>query len=475
MRYGRTSVVSFLSKLAVSFFGFFGTIVLTRVLGREQYGTYVVVISVLAWAAVAGNLGISTAVKKRVSEQDGVDYVVPGVLSQIFLFLVVSLLLWIARPTLNEYMGVEATGVVIVLLLGRLGVGFVSSVLDGQHMVHVSSLLQPFQTTVQSIIQVILVLGGLGLTGAFAGIFVGAVATVAVGAYYVSSRLKVPSVDDFRRIKSYAQFSWFAHIRGQTFMSMDTLILAIFVSNSLVGGYKAAWNLASIFATFSIAIQRTLFPEISALASQEDSKDAIAGLFTESLTYAGLIIIPGVVGSVLLGDVILRVYGEGFASGYYILIILGVARLLYGYQSQFLNTIDALDYPELTFRINAVFVVLNLILNVVLSAAFGWYGAAAATTFCAIVGTFLGYQYLSNLLDVQIPLREIGNQLIAAGVMALVVLPSRIELPDTLPIATLLAAVGAAIYFVTLLGISVKFRTTVNDNLPFDLPIFSVE
>jgi len=475
MRYGRTSVVSFLSKLAVSFFGFFGTIVLTRILGREQYGTYVVVLSVLAWVVVAGNMGISGAVKKRVSEQDGVDYLVPGAVSQLILFAVVSVLLWVLRPHLNDYMGIEATGVVIVLLLARLGVGFVSAVLDGQRMVHVSSVLQPFQRTIQSVTQVGLVLAGFGLAGAFAGVFVGALAATIVGLYFVSSRLQVPSLEEFRRIKSYAQFSWFAHVRGQTFMSMDTLILAVFVTNSLVGGYKAAWNLASIFATFSIAIQRTLFPEISALASQEDSDDAIAGLFTESLAYAGLIIIPGVVGSVLLGDVVLRVYGEGFASGYYILIILSVARLLYGYQSQFLNTIDALDYPELTFRINIVFVGLNLVLNVVLSAVFGWYGAAAATTFSAVVGTLLGYRYLSSLLDVRIPFREVGNQFVAAGVMALVVLPGRVEFSDTLPIAVALATVGAAVYFVTLLGISPKFRKTVDDNLPFALPLIAVD
>ena len=475
MRYGRTSIISFLSKLAVSFFGFFGTVVLARFLGRSRYGTYVVVMSVLAWAAVAGNLGISAAVRKRVSEQDGVDYVVPGILAQLALYIVVAVLLWVCHPVLNDYMGIEVTMVVIVLLLGHLAVSLVTSILDGQHMVHVSSVLQPLQKTVQSILQAVLVISGLGLTGAFAGYFVGAAATVAVGGYFVSSQLEVPSIKDFKRLKSYAQFSWFARIRGQTFMSMDTLILAVFVANSVVGGYKAAWNLASIFATFSIAIQRTLFPEMSALASQQGATDEISGLFRESLTYAGLIIIPGVTGSVLLGDIILRVYGEGFASGYYILIILGVARLIYGYQSQFLNTIDALDYPELTFRVNIVFIALNLVLNIALSARFGWYGAAAATTISAIVGTLLGYRYLSNLIEISIPLAEISKQIFAAGVMAVVVLPIRLQLPDTLPVAVSLAGLGAAVYFLSLLAVSRKFRKTVNDNLPLELPVFTVE
>jgi O-antigen/teichoic acid export membrane protein len=475
MRYGRTSMVSFLSKLLVSFSGFFGTVVLTRFLGKEQYGTYVVVISVLTWAAVAGNLGISSAVKKRVSENDGVDYVVPGAISQLVLYALVVAVLWVSRPILNDYMGIEATGIVIVLLLVYLAVGFVTSVLDGQHKVHVSSILQPLQKTVQSIAQVVLVLGGLGIIGAFVGYFVGAVSAILVGAYFVRTNLRVPSLDDFDRLRTYAQFSWFAHIRGRTFLSMDTIILAFFVTNSVVGGYKAAWNLASIFATFSIAIQRTLFPEMSALASQDGNEDEIRGLFRESLTYAGLLIIPGVVGSALLGDIILRVYGEGFASGYYVLVILGVARLLYAYQGQFVNTIDALDYPNLTFRINVVFVSVNLVLNVVLAAEFGWYGAATATTISAAVGTTLGFWYLSDLVEVPIPSREIANQLFAALLMAGVVLPGRLTLEDSLPIGVALAGVGAAVYFTTLLAISQKFRKTVDDNLPFQLPLFTVD
>jgi len=475
MRYGRTSIVTFLSKLLVSFSGFFGTVVLTRILGKEQYGAYVVVISVLAWSAVAGNLGLSTAVKKRVSEEDGVGYVVPGAISQLTLFTIVAPILWIVRPYLNDYMGVDATAILIVLLFSQLSISFVSSVLDGQHKVHISSILQPLRKTAQSIVQVVLVLGGLGLVGAFAGYLVGAVVATLVGLYFVRAEFRAPSLRDFDRLRTYAQFSWFAQIRGKTFQMMDTVILAFFVTNSVVGGYNAAWNLASIFATFSIAIQRTLFPAMSSLSSQGETEDQIRGLLRESLTYAGLLIIPGVVGSALLGDIILRVYGEGFATGYYILIILGVARLLYGYQGQFLNTIDALNRPDVTFKINVAFVGLNLVLNVLLVTEFGWYGAAIATTASAALGTILGFKCLSSLIQVTIPSGEIVKQILAAGVMALIVLPGRIILEDSLLIGIFLAGVGATVYFVTLLTVSQKFRRTVDDNLPFNLPVFSVK
>jgi O-antigen/teichoic acid export membrane protein len=227
--------------------------------------------------------------------------------------------------------------------------------------------------------------------------------------------------------------------------------------------------LASIFAIFSISIQRTLFPEISKIASQTDKESEVSRLLREGLTYAGLFIIPGIVGSALIGDIVLSVYGEGFSTGYYILLILAFARLLYGYQGQFVNLIDGVNRPELTFRINVVFVLVNLVLNVFLTAYFGWYGAAAATTVSAGVGTILGLYYTTTLIKVDIPLVEIGKQVLAAGLMAIVVLPGRLLMEPSLVGAVVLAGIGAAAYFSSLLLLSQKFRSTVRHNLPLSL------
>jgi O-antigen/teichoic acid export membrane protein len=171
----------------------------------------------------------------------------------------------------------------------------------------------------------------------------------------------------------------------------------------------------------------------------------------------------------------LTIYGPGFDTGYYILLVLTFARLLYGYMQQFLSTIDALDYPNLTFYINAAFVVVNLALNVVLTWRFGWYGAAAATTISAALGLFLGYYYTTGLVEVSIPVGEIAKQCIAAVIMASFVLGARKLVGDTLPVVVVLVGFGACIYFTTLLLLSHEFRTTVEDNLPFAVPVFSSE
>lgn len=471
MKYGRTSVVNFLSQVAMSVAGFFATIVLTRTLGPEGYGTYVVVLAVLAWLTIAGNLGLSRAIRKRVSEGVEGNYVASGALAQLALYLVLAAALLAVRPYLNAYMGIDATLVLVALLGARLAGDFVQAVLDGQRLVALSSLLSPVEWTSRSTIQVALVLAGFGVAGAFAGYALGALLAVAVGAYFVSVPRTAPTRRELGRLASYAQFSWLSSVRGRTFLSMDTVVLAAFVANSVIAVYEVAWNLASLFAIFGSSIRRTLFPEMSRLSSEAGVDDEITDLLRTSLTFAGLFVIPGLVGSAIVGDVVLTIYGPDFRTGYYVLLVLTFARLVYSYQGQFLNTIDAIDRPDLTFRINAVFVGANLALNVVLASQFGWYGAAAATTASAALGLALGYHYARQVVEVDLPLREIANQWLAAGVMAVVVSAGRALLGDSLAVVVVLVGIGAATYVGALLALSPEFRTVVERNLPADVPL----
>jgi O-antigen/teichoic acid export membrane protein len=172
----------------------------------------------------------------------------------------------------------------------------------------------------------------------------------------------------------------------------------------------------------------------------------------------------------LVGDVVLTIYGEGFETGYYILLVLTFARLIYGYSRQFVSTIDALDYPNLTFRVNAAFVATNLIMNVLLTWRYGWYGAAVATTVSSGVALVSGYHYASDLLDIVIPVRQIAKQCASATIMAVVVFLGRYLLGDSLPVIIGLVGIGAGSYFFSLLTLSEEFRTTVGENLPVELP-----
>jgi len=47
--------------------------------------------------------------------------------------------------------------------------------------------------------------------------------------------------------------------------------------------------------------------------------------------------------------------------------MLVITRILYGYQKHLVNTINAIDRPEVGFRFNAKFILTNLFFNAVIT------------------------------------------------------------------------------------------------------------
>jgi len=92
MKVGQTSVIYFLSTLLSSAIGFIATIYIARLIGADGYGIYALALAVLAWLRVAGDIGVSTAVTKRMSEsEDPNQYFAAGALILAVVFTVTSL------------------------------------------------------------------------------------------------------------------------------------------------------------------------------------------------------------------------------------------------------------------------------------------------------------------------------------------------------------------------------------------------
>jgi O-antigen/teichoic acid export membrane protein len=145
--------------------------------------------------------------------------------------------------------------------------------------------------------------------------------------------------------------------------------------------------------------------------------------------------------------------------------------VFFGYQQQLLNSIEAIDRPDLAFRINVVFVCLNVVANVLLIYSIGWVGAAIASALSTAVGLVLSFRMLRRQIDVTVPYAELSKQAAAALVMGAVVYTGeRAEtaygvVNHNLVVVLILVCLGAGIYFTTLVLISPSFRTTVRRNL----------
>lgn len=482
MRLGQTSIIYFISKLVASALGFVATVYFARELGAGPLGVYYLVLTIVSWLGIIGNIGITGAITKRVSEgKEESKYAVAGIMLICTLFIFVAICIFFFRTSINSYVNYPAAKFITIILLVTLASSVVSSLLSGLHLVHFTGLLSPVRIGSRSLLQITAVTAGLGLTGLLAGYIAGYIFVVLVGMFILSrhlSNISFPEKRHFRSLFDYTKFSWLGGLKSKMFSDTDIIVLGFFVPTSLIGVYSVAWNIAMFLILFGGAISTTLFPEMSEKATSEGPQ-AVASLLEDAISYAGLLLIPGFVGSLIIGDRLLRVYGSEFVQGKHILSILIVAGLVRIYQKQFLNTLNAIDRPDVAFRVNAVFVVANLSLNILLIYLYGWVGAAVATALSVVGSLVFAYQLLSKIISFSIPYREIGRQWVAALLMGVIVSGglwvenSYTVLAHNFTTVMVLITIGSIIYILLLIAISEKFRATVNRNLPIDMPIIS--
>jgi len=247
-------------------------------------------------------------------------------------------------------------------------------------------------------------------------------------------------------------------VRGRAFGWTDTLVLGFFVSSALIGIYEVAWTVGAILMLLNKSIRKTLFPEFSDLGT-DSAYDQIYQYLNDGLVFVGLFMIPGLFGAIVVGPRVLGIYGSEFTSGGLIFVILIVARIFIAYSSQFVAVINGIDRPDVTFKINLVIILLNVVLNVVLIAAFGWIGAAIATMTSGVAWFTLSYRALSGLIrPPPIPFREIVYQLLASFLMAACIFLLKPFVPGGESSTVGLVGLGALIYITLLLSLSTRTR-----------------
>ncbi len=478
MRIGQTSAIVFVSTIIGSAIGFLATLYFARILGAEIIGIYASIAAVASWLSLTGQLGVCGGIKKRLSEgSEQAEYLAAGILMIVLIASIVIVFLIGTQPYLEayisdfaEYSDISVVVFVSLFMVVKLFHSIVNSILQGYNLVHISGLLSPIKNGTNSLIKVLLVAGGFGLLGMLTGYISGMIITSTIGLVFVTVSLKTPSKEHFKRVYDYAKYSWLGGLEKRAFNDIDILVLTAFVPSTLVGVYSVSWSISKFLALFGSSIRKSMFPEISRLSVEEDPKSA-THLIEDSLAFGGLIIIPGLIGGVILAERLLQIYGPEFVQGAAVLGFLILAVLIHSFQKLLTNVLNAIDRPDISFRINLIFVIVNLVFNIILVWAYGWVGAAVATALSAVIGLALAYRSLQTIVPFMLPRSEIGYQVGAAlfmGGIVWVVLQS-IETMEIIQhnVVTVLGLVtlGASVYFLTLYWISDRFRSTVLRNV----------
>lgn len=473
-RVGRTTIVYFLSQALSSVAGFFATWFIANQLGSTILGEYSVIVALLFWLNIPAS-AIGAAVNKRISENEETGSYLAGA---HLINGIVSLLLVIGVLIGSEQINALANGRNISLFVCGLVVAqglfdITIESLRGNKKVGISGFLKTFERISRSSIQISIIIIGFGFIWLVIGHSISLLLTTIIGAIILNKWPKIPSKVHFEDIIRFAKYSWLGTMKSRAFGWMDTIILAAFatqgfgavVTHSQIGIYEATWSLASTLGIISVSINQTLFPEVSNLSSIQNYK-RVRNLLTDGLAFTGMFAIPGIVGGAILGGDLLALYRPEFAQGKWILVILIGARVVSSYNTQMINVINAIDRPDIAFRINIIFLTSNFLLNFGLIYLYGWYGAALATMLTGMVSMIISTAVLTRILgNLSYPYREIINQIVAALFMGVIIFVTKSQFQTSGYTVLLLVLGGATVYALTLFSISDTFRMKVISNL----------
>lgn len=458
MTLGRTSLFHFFTQVITSVAGFLATFVIARYLGADTLGIFVQATALIAVITIPSKT-LTGAANKRISEQKDPDEYFTACVVLLFGFIMTTVvLMWFSKPYLAAYLGAPIVGLVILYMVSNSVFDLYTSVLTGEKKVVSSGFLDTIEQGSRFLFQFSFILLGYALVGIFFGQILSFIVAALVGLYLSDLRVRRPSRVHARRLLDFAKYTWASQIKGRSFSWMDVLILGVLVESSFVGIYEVSWTLASVLILVSQSVQQTLFPELSELGVDQQY-DQVRHFLDEGLVFVGIFAIPGLFGSMVLGGDLLTIYRPVFSQGQPVLILLIFARLLDAYASQLISALTAIDYPELVFRVGAVFTVVNVSLNIILIWRFGWVGAAVATCIAALIELVLCYIYLSKTIEkLSIPTRTIGVEIGAGIVMAMALIPLTWYIPVTNYTVIGLVFIGALIYLSVLLGVSDRVR-----------------
>ena len=231
------------------------------------------------------------------------------------------------------------------------------------------------------------------------------------------------------------------------YTQIDVVLLQVLKGFSMVGWYSAANRYVDAVAWIPQSAMAAVFPALAMVAAGRGRQLAFA--YEKSYKMLAFIGLPLAVGIAVLAAPLMRLLAPDghFDQSIGALQILAPSVLLLFVNNAFIYTLTAIN-RQLDFTRLALFtLVVNVVLNLGLIPAFGYLGAAAASTLTELA-LFVGGWWLLGKQQLRLPVvTSIGRLVLSAVAMGVVLFLIRTW---PLPLAV---AIGAAIYaaFVLLL------------------------
>lgn len=454
----RQSLISILWQIVFTTAGFLSTIYFARTVGADTLGAYFLFISYYSIFNIVSDGGLGGAAVKRISEgEQKNEYFSASLAARSILLLIVVICLLIFKDLFSDLNASGLFGWLPVIMIANFLSGGVAIGVAGTGKMGIRFTCNTITVILAIIFQVVAIYFGYGAVGLAAGMIAGLIIGGIIEYRFLGLRLVRFGWNHLKSLSTFAFWLFLTSAGVMVFTQADTVMIGYFMNNSDVGIYRIVLQFTMVATFVTFTLRNTLWPRVSWWG-----KRGQIGLVEESLSraisYSLALAVPVLIGGVLLGDKLLfYFYGAEFAKGYLTLTVLLAVQVVNVFQFFFTMYLDALDRPKESFKVTAVGLVANIILNLALIPMIGILGAAIATLVTMSMNALLAKNSLSKMITIRLERESLLNIIKAAVVMGIFVGGLRLLVPFSSIWTTLVdVIIGGFVYSILVLKFDKK-------------------
>ena len=381
-------------KVYFAFSRFLSTVLITRTIGPEQYGLYMIAMSLVSIAGIVGMFGLGSAMVRYVAHFLAIKQFakVKGVLTfGTKVTLVSSLILMSTMIIFAEMIAGKIFGkpeLTAIIRTMAISLPFLSlmqiflSVLQGAQLVKYSIYLeQALRPTARLALIVLFFACGLGVLGVVWAWIIASILCFWFSAYFLYKHMKVnrqkAATVSVKDIFTFSLPLWLSNIIRKNNVDIGILLVGAFLTSEQAGIYSVGLRMMPFLLVPMMAFSAIFSPIASGLFAK-DSMNELGKLYKTGSRWVVTLTLPTFVLMVYFSKEIVSIFGQGFSGSREIMIILLVAQMI---NTATGSTADVLSMTGKTIYnlMNSIITfILNIGLTILFIEKFGPIGAAYA-------------------------------------------------------------------------------------------------
>lgn len=454
-------------------------IIVGRLLGPDRYGLYTIALIVPAYAFLLLRMGVSSTItrysakylsegteKKAVSFSYTISIlhlvVTIGAIAALIPFSKVISTSLLHRPELSNGIIIP---IALLSVIGQIMFNNGSAAFVGLHAFRKSAIFQIIMAIAKLGTSVSLVLLGYSVLGAVVGYTFGFMVAGVISILILVSinRSLIPAdVKQYLRIGGeYATPIYLSILVAGVITPIQNTILAYYVSNTQIGWYSAALNIASFLTIFTYPVSTALLPLFS--KTVRGGLDQLADTYRLSMKYSAYLVTPVTMLTIALSTPLVTViYGPVYQPSGHYLAIIAVISLLVGLGNVSWNAfLYGVGETRKAFIAMGTGSIICILISVALVFFVGVYAAIVGTVIGNVTSLLVGSRFVSRILQTKLNTRQVYRIYLSSALSAAAVYPLSFSSLNSF----LIVSIGTGIFVMIVIPIMALTQALTREDL----------